>query len=44
MEELKGLWIEVAESVMAGGVELEKMTGAEELQYEQAINRVFGDA
>lgn len=44
MEELKGLWTSVAESVMGGGVELEKMTGAEELQYEQAINRVFEDA
>lgn len=44
MEELKGLWTRVAESVMGGGVELEKMTGAEELRYEQVINRVFEDA
>ncbi|OXG17969.1 hypothetical protein C367_04780 [Cryptococcus neoformans Ze90-1] len=44
MEELKGLWTKVAENVMAGGVELEKMTGAEELQYEQTINRLFEDA
>lgn len=44
MEELKGLWTKVAESVMAGGAELEKMTGAEELQYEQTINRLFEDA
>lgn len=44
MEELKGLWTKVAESVMAGGVGLEKMTGAEEFQYEQAINRRLEDA
>lgn len=30
MEEFKGLWIKVVESVMVGGVEFEKMIGVEE--------------
>ncbi|WVQ84923.1 hypothetical protein IAT38_007086 [Cryptococcus sp. DSM 104549] len=37
-------WTDLAADLMADGVELEKMTGAEELKYEQTVNKVFEDA
>ncbi|WVQ72517.1 hypothetical protein IAR50_002074 [Cryptococcus sp. DSM 104548] len=44
IEEMKNQWTKLAEANMAGAVDLVKMTGAEELQYEQVIGKVFEDA
>ncbi|ODN77654.1 hypothetical protein L202_04807 [Cryptococcus amylolentus CBS 6039] len=44
IDDMTNQWIKLAEANMTEAVDLTKMTGAEELQYEQVINKVFEDA